>query len=50
VTLIALLAVDKADPTISILGEGALERGALYSIVLWQLLAGATLLRQRPSV
>jgi len=50
VTLIALLAVDKADPTISVLGEGALERGALYSILLWQVLAGATLLRQRPSV
>jgi hypothetical membrane protein len=45
--LIVLLAVDKGDPAMHILGEGALERGALYSILLWQILIGATMIRER---
>ena len=47
---IVLLAVDKADPGMNLLGEGALERGGLYAILLWQLLAGAAMLWRRPSV
>jgi len=48
--LIVLLALDKGDPAMHILGEGALERGALYSILLWQILVGGILIRRRGAV
>jgi hypothetical membrane protein len=45
IAALVLLTVDKGNTSISVLGEGALERGALYAIVLWELLAGAVLIR-----
>ncbi|MEV8377242.1 DUF998 domain-containing protein [Kribbella sp. NPDC056861] len=42
-TSLALLSIDKANTSISILGEGALERGALYAILVWELTVGAIL-------
>ena len=45
IAALALLTIDKGNTDISILGEGALERGALYAIVLWEVLAAASLIR-----
>jgi len=38
-----VLLVLQKDGTIDIMGEGALERGALYSILLWEILVGGLL-------
>jgi hypothetical protein len=47
VVSLVLLTIHKNDPSISIIGEGALERGGLYAILLWQILAAVTLVRSR---